>query len=553
MMARIYNARGINNEKSLTRKLKELPDYHQLKDIDKASNILSDAITSRQKILIIGDFDCDGATSSALGLLALRKMGACANYLVPNRFEYGYGLTPEIVHAATKYQPDILVTVDNGISSIEGVADAKSRGMKVIVTDHHLAGDSLPNADAIVNPNQPNCPFPGKNTAGVGIIFYVMCALRQCLRENGWFTNHPEPNLASFLDLVALGTVADVVSLDSPNRILVSQGLARIRSNNCRLGIKALAEVSGRDITQLTAPDLGYALGPRLNAAGRLDDMSIGIELLITEHTDHAKELASKLNNLNQERKEIESGMQSEAIIELEQLQFNDDKIELPWGLCLFKDNWHQGVVGILASRIKEKLHRPVIIFAKVDNGEIKGSARSVPSLHIRDALDNIARKQPGLILKFGGHAMAAGLSIKKVDLPLFKKEFDKEVRSQLSKEHLNAEIHTDGELQPEDITIATAEHLKEGGPWGHNFSEPSFNGRFRVIEQRLVGKKHLKLSLKTLSSELLIDAIAFNIDPQLWPNPAIKQLDIVYKLDINKYRGQQRLQLLVDYLHTAP
>ncbi|MDP0589858.1 MAG: single-stranded-DNA-specific exonuclease RecJ [Candidatus Endonucleobacter bathymodioli] len=550
-MARIYNARGINNEKSLTRKLKELPDYHQLKDIDKASDILSEAITHHQQILIIGDYDCDGATSSALGVLALRKMGANANYLVPNRFEYGYGLTPEIVNVATQYKPDILVTVDNGISSIEGVADAKSRGMKVIVTDHHLAGDSLPDADAIVNPNQPNCPFPGKNTAGVGVIFYVMCALRQRLRENGWFNKHPEPNLASFLDLVALGTVADVVSLDSPNRILVSQGLARIRSDHCRPGIKALAEVSGRDITQLAAPDLGYALGPRLNAAGRLDDISIGIELLMTEHADHAKALATKLNNLNQERKEIEASMQSEAIIELEQLQLNN-VTELPWGLCLFKDNWHQGVIGILASRIKEKLHRPVIIFAQVDNGEIKGSARSIPDLHIRDVLDNIAKKHPRLILKFGGHAMAAGLSIKKVDLPLFKKEFNEEVHNQLSEEHLNSEIYTDGELQPEEITLATARHLKEGGPWGHNFSEPSFNGRFQVIEQRLVGKKHLKLLLKTLSSELLIDAIAFNIDPQLWPNLDIKQLDIVYKLDINKYRGKQNLQLMVDYLHTS-
>ncbi len=547
LLARVYSARGIHSEDNLPRQLRQLDDYRQLKDIDSAAEILAEGILTQQRILIVGDFDCDGATSSALGVLALRQMGATADYLVPNRFEYGYGLTPEIVEVAMEYNPDILVTVDNGISSISGVKAAKEKGLKVVVTDHHLAGRDLPDADAIVNPNQPGCSFTSKNTAGVGIIFYVMCALRTTLRDRGYFNKSPEPNLAELLDLVALGTVADVVSLDANNRIFVYQGLARIRAGRCRPGIQALIEVSGRDQKRLVATDLGFALGPRLNAAGRLNDMSEGIELLLCTDLNTAREMASELDALNRDRKIIETGMQEEAIAELDRLQL-DTHQELPWGVSLFQENWHQGVIGILASRVKDRLHRPVIAFANADHGEIKGSARSIQGLHMRDALDSVARDNPGLILKFGGHAMAAGLSIKSVDFDCFKNAFDKEVRKQLSPQDLEAEIHTDGELSPADMTLHTAQKLREGGPWGQSFPEPVFDGQFQVIQQKLVGQKHLKMVLKVPGSDFRMDAIAFNIDPGLWPDPRVKRLETVYKLDINEFRGQQNLQMLVDY-----
>ena len=555
LLARIYSARGIHSDADLPRQLRQLHDYRQLKDIDKAAEILADAVIQNQKILIVGDFDCDGATSSALGTLALRQMGAHVDYLVPNRFEFGYGLTPEIVEAAEPFSADILVTVDNGISSIAGVQAAKAKGMKVVITDHHLAGRETPEADAIVNPNQKGCPFPGKNTAGVGIIFYVMCALRSLLRERGYFSSHPEPNLAELLDLVALGTVADVVSLDANNRILVFQGLARIRSGRCRPGIKALIEVSGRDASRMVASDLGFALGPRLNAAGRLDDMSIGIELLLCEQPELSRQYASELDGLNRDRKEIESGMQQQAMAELDKLKFDDSK-ELPWGISLFQENWHQGVVGILASRVKEKLNRPVIAFAEADNlnsePEIKGSARSIQGLHMRDALDNISREHPELIIKFGGHAMAAGLSIYKADFDRFRKAFDAEVRKQLTADDLQAEIHTDGELAADEMNLATAFNLRNAGPWGQSFPEPCFDGRFQVIQQKLVGSKHLKMVLKRPDSNEWVDAIAFNIDTRQWPNPNIKMLDVVYKLDVNEFRGQQNLQLMVDYFQAS-
>ncbi len=555
LLARIYSARGVKTQDELPRQLQQLNDYRQLKDIDKAAEILADAITRQQRMLIVGDFDCDGATSSALGVLALRSMGGHADFLVPNRFEYGYGLTPEIVEAALPFKPDVLITVDNGISSITGVQAAKDKGMKVVVTDHHLAGRELPEADAIVNPNQPDCPFPGKNTAGVGVIFYLMCALRTLLRSRGYFQDKPEPNLAEFLDLVALGTVADVVKLDSNNRILVFQGLARIRSGHCRPGITALIEVSGRNAEKLVASDLGFALGPRLNAAGRLDDMSIGIELLLCEDIDRARELAFELDGLNRDRKAIEGSMQSQAMAELEKIQF-DQQIELPWGVSLFQENWHQGVVGILASRVKEKLNRPVIAFAEADNPEgepeLKGSARSIQGLHMRDALDSIARDNPELIIKFGGHAMAAGLSIKKSLFGAFKEAFDLEVRKQLTADDLQAEMHTDGELMPDQVSMATAYTLREGGPWGQSFPEPSFDGTFQIIQQKLVGEKHLKMVLKIPDSELWLDAIAFNIDNRKWPNPNIRQIKAVYKLDINEFRGQRNLQLMVEHFDPA-
>ncbi|KEQ18035.1 single-stranded-DNA-specific exonuclease RecJ [Endozoicomonas numazuensis] len=551
LLARIYSARGISDPSEISRQLKGLQNYKSLKDIEKAASLLADAIYEQKRILIVGDFDCDGATSSALGVLALRQMGGLADYLVPNRFEYGYGLTPEIVQVAREYQPEVLVTVDNGISSIDGVAAAKSQGWTVIVTDHHLAGEEIPEADAIVNPNQPDCPFAGKNTAGVGIIFYVMCALRTELRQRGWFKGKTEFNPFQLLDLVALGTIADVVSLDANNRILAYQGLARIRAGHCRPGIQALIEISGRQQSRLTSSDLGFALGPRLNAAGRLDDMSTGIELLLTERIESARELAAELDGLNRDRKEIEAGMQVEAMRHLSSLEL-DKQSDLPWGVSLFQEGWHQGVVGILASRVKEKLHRPVIAFAEADNGEIKGSARSIKGLHMRDALDSVARENPGLIIKFGGHAMAAGLSIYKKDFDTFAQAFDHIVKQGLTTEQLEAEIHTDGELGAAELTMDTAQILREAGPWGQNFPEPSFDGRFQIIQQRLVGQKHLKMVLKVPSSEYYVDAIAFNIDPGQWPNQNINTVNVVYKLDINEFRGQQSLQLIVDHLESA-
>ena len=411
--------------------------------------LLADAVMKGQNILIVGDFDADGATGSALGILALKAMGATAvDFLVPNRFEYGYGLTPAIVEVAKTYHPDLLVTVDNGISSIDGVESAKAADMKVLITDHHLAGEQLPDADAIVNPNQPDCPFPGKNTAGVGVIFYVLCAVRTELDRRDWFANRAKPNMASFLDIVALGTVADVVSLDANNRILVHQGLNRIRAGFARPGILALAEVAKRDVMRLVASDLGFALAPRLNAAGRLDDMSLGIELLLTDDFHRAREIASELDSLNRERREIEDSMKEEALRDLARLELGD-KDGLAWGVCLYQNDWHQGVIGILASRIKEKLYRPVIAFAPGDDGEIKGSARSIPGFHIRDALEAISTRHPGLILKFGGHAMAAGLTIKVEDYVRFAEAFDREARRLLTEDMLESCLVTDGSLSP--------------------------------------------------------------------------------------------------------
>ena len=554
LLQRIYAARGVLNDQDLARTLKGLYRYEDLKGIREAATILADAISSRSRILIVGDFDCDGATSSALAVRALRAMGAAwVDYLVPNRFEYGYGLTPEIVEVATAKQPDVLVTVDNGISSMAGVEAARALGIQVVVTDHHLAGKDLPAADAIVNPNQPECPFPGKNTAGVGIIFYVLCALRTTLEERGWFSQSgmAKPNMADLLDLVALGTVADVVSLDTNNRILVHQGLARIRAGRACAGILALVDVARRRRDTLSATDLGFALGPRLNAAGRLDDMSLGIELLLTDDILQARQMAAELDSLNEERKSIESGMRDDALRALARLELDEEQT-LPWGLCLFQEDWHQGVIGILASRVKEKLHRPVIAFAASQDGEIKGSARSIPGFHIRDALDAIATRNPGLLLKFGGHAMAAGLSIRQKDYDRFAAAFDEEARRIITEDQLKALMLTDGELAMHDFTMATAELLREAGPWGQSFPEPVFDGCFELIEQRLVGEKHLKMVLMCPGADHWIDGIAFNVDTGTWPDLSVRKVRAVYKLDINEFRGNRTLQLLVDHLEPA-
>lgn len=554
LLDRIYAARGVQREEELHYALANL-HKPRFKGLEAAVSLLADAVVAQAKVLVVGDFDADGATSSALAVLALKAMGLSeVDFLVPNRFEYGYGLTPEIVAVAAAQQPDIIVTVDNGISSIEGVRAAHELGIAVIVTDHHLPGAELPEADAIVNPNQPGCEFPSKHLAGVGVIFYVMNALRAELRQMGWFAESglAEPNMASFLDLVALGTVADVVPLDYNNRILVAQGLQRIRAGVCRPGIKALLEVAGKQAHRLVASDVGFALGPRLNAAGRLDDMSLGIQCLMCESEALAREMAAQLDELNRDRKSIETGMQQEAMGMLQQTLLAD-ATQLPWGLCLFEETWHQGVIGILASRIKDKFHRPTIVFADAGEGQIKGSARSVPGFHIRDALDAVAARHPQLLHKFGGHAMAAGMSLRREDFDAFARAFDEEVRRQLSADDLQAVLVTDGELTPEDFSLVLAAQLRDAGPWGQHFPEPIFDGEFYVVQQKLVGGHHLKLTLAPdAQGQQLIDAIAFNIDTNIWPNPQLQKIRAAYKLDVNEFRGNQTLQLLVDYLEAV-
>ena len=547
VLARVYAARGIEDPTQLGRRLQELlPDTH-MKGVDAAVTRLVRALEQCEKILIVGDFDCDGATSTTVALLGLRMLGAAqVDYLVPNRFEYGYGLSPEIVEVAAQGQPDLVITVDNGISSIEGVARARELGIDVIVTDHHLAGAELPEACAIVNPNQPGCDFVAKSTCGVGVIFYVLIALRRALNEQGWFNGHP-PNLATLLDLVALGTVADVVPLERNNRALVWQGLQRIRAGQARPGLLALIEVSGRRRDRIVASDLGFAIAPRLNAAGRLEDMSIGIECLLEENYDRALEMARSLDDLNRERRGIEQEMQQQALELLGQLSLNDR--ELPFGLCLYDEYWHQGVIGILASRIKERVHRPVIAFAPGDEGEVKGSARSINGFHIRDGLDAVAAKHPGLLKKFGGHAMAAGLTIAAEDLSAFSTAFDAEVRRQLQPEDLTQRILTDGILPEAAFSMELAEALRDAGPWGHQFPEPLFEGRFHLLQQRIVGQRHLKLVVMPEGGTLALDAIAFNVDTLVWPDESVQRVRLVYRLDVNEFRGQRSLQLMVDWI----
>lgn len=548
LLTRLYAARGVQSAAELDKALARLIPYRQLKGIDAAVELLVTALESRQRILIVGDFDADGATASSVGVLALRMLGAAhVDYLVPNRFEYGYGLTPEIVAVALQKQPELLITVDNGISSLDGVAAARAAGLKVLVTDHHLPGPELPAADAIVNPNQPGCSFPSKALAGVGVIFYVLLALRARLRELDWFTRAgiAEPNLAELLDLVALGSVADVVPLDANNRILVHQGLARIRAGRARPGLRAILEVAGRDHRRITSTDLGFILGPRLNAAGRLDDMSLGIECLLCEDEALALDMARQLDQLNHDRKAIEQGMQREALAQLKELKVE----ELPFGLCLFDADWHQGVIGILASRLKERYHRPTIAFADAGDGVLKGSARSIPGFHIRDALDAVAARHPGLISKFGGHAMAAGLSLPQANFAAFASAFDAEVRRQLVEDDLAGRLLTDGSLSAEEFRLDLARELRHAGPWGQHFPEPLFHGVFGIVQQRIVGERHLKLVLKTECGRAQLDAIAFNIDREIWPDPNVRWAEVAYRLDVNEYRGQESVQLMVAHI----
>ncbi|RRJ85224.1 single-stranded-DNA-specific exonuclease RecJ [Aestuariirhabdus litorea] len=554
LLQRLYAARGVSSPEQLQRSLQQLQGFEQLKGIAAAARVLADTLEAGESILVVGDFDADGATSSALAVLALRALGAqSVDYLVPNRFEYGYGLSPEIVVEAARRDPSLIVTVDNGISSIEGVAEANRRGMRVVVTDHHLAGEQLPQAAAIVNPNQPGCDSITKNSAGVGVVFYVLCALRAELAKRGWFhPGRPQPNLAEYLDIVALGTVADVVALDHNNRILVHQGVQRIRAGACRPGIRALLEVARRELPSLSASDLGFVVAPRLNAAGRLDDMSLGIECLLCDDPQQAHQLAVQLDTLNRERRDIEAGMQEQALQILASTPL-DAGGSLPHALCLYDPGWHQGVIGILASRIKERVHRPVVAFADGGEGCLKGSARSIPGFHIRDALERVASSHPGMITRFGGHAMAAGLTLPMTHYEAFSQALQTVANAWLGVEQLEARLLSDGELSPQEFSLEVAAELRDGGPWGQGFAEPRFDGEFEVISQRLVADKHLKLVLALPDSGVCVDAIAFNVDLERWPNTQASQVRLLYKLDINRFRGRQSLQLLVDHLEALP
>ena len=549
LLERIFLARGITSELELDRTLAKLPSPWLLSGMEEMVEHLLVAINEQQKICVVADFDADGATSCAVAIKGLQLLGAGqVTFVVPNRFEYGYGLTPEIVELVKLQNPDVIITVDNGISSIDGVKAATDSGIKVLVTDHHLPGSNLPAATAIVNPNLLDDKFPNKSLAGVGVIFYVLLALRSRLRDINWFETNQvkEPNLAQLLDYVALGTVADVVALEQSNRILVYQGLLRIRTGRCHPGLTALVEVSGKNPQTITAADLGFSLGPRLNAAGRMDDMSLGIQCLLSDDPALAKDIALQLDALNNDRREVEAVMKHEALTYLSEMKALDEH-HLPAGVCLFDANWHQGVIGILASRIKDQVHRPVIAFAPAGKDLIKGSARSIPGVHIRDVLSDIAAAHPKLLSKFGGHAMAAGLSLKMHDYPPFALAFDEMVSKRLASVDLEQKILSDGELAEQEMTIEIADLLQNSATWGQEFPEPLFDGVFDVIQSRIVGQRHLKLVLRKPVGDLVIDAIAFFVDrPEHWLG--LRQIKAVYKLDINEFRGNRTVQFIVQY-----
>jgi single-stranded-DNA-specific exonuclease len=570
VLRRVYRARKLLSGEELDLSLNRLIPPDRLRGMAQATALLADALARQHRILIVADFDADGATSCALAVRALRAFGAAhVDFLVPNRFEYGYGLTPEIVALARPRAPGVLITVDNGISSVEGVAAARAAGMRVLVTDHHLPGERLPDADVTVNPNQPGDTFPSKALAGVGTIFYVMLALRAHLRETGWLSKNgvPEPNLAELLDLVALGTVADVVPLDHNNRILVAQGLARIRAGRCVPGIRALLRIAGRDPARISATDLGFVVAPRLNAAGRLSDMSLGIACLLTDRDSEAEGMARQLDQLNRERREIEKDMQKSAFEIIERLYLGDRNEPgaagqgwpacglsdngLPPGLCLFDESWHQGVTGLVAARVKERTHRPVIAFAPAGDDAIKGSARSVPGLHIRDALDNIAARHPDLLHKFGGHAMAAGLTLAREHFDPFREAFEAEVGRWLSDDDLQGRVYTDGELEENEFSLELAELLRAAGPWGQAFPEPVFEGRFEVLESKVVGEKHLKLAVRAGKGARTLSAIAFQAAPRGVP-PDWSRVTAAFRLDVNEWQGRRSLQLVIEHLEDA-
>ena len=544
VLARVFAARGVTTADELDADLARLPPFTALKGIDAASARLADAIERGEKLLIVADYDADGATACAVGLRGLRALGASVDFIVPNRFEYGYGLTPEIVAQAATRSPRVIVTVDNGIASHDGVAAAAALGIEVLITDHHLPAATLPEPALIVNPNQPGCDFPSKHLAGVGVMFYVLLATRAVLRSRGAFASRAEPNLGTLLDLVALGTVADVVRLDRVNRTLVAQGLARIRAGRAQPGLAALFSVAGRDPRRATAYDLGFVAGPRLNAAGRMADMSIGIRCLVAETGVAALPLAVELDRFNRDRREIEAAMQEDALKALAGRTF-DAGTDDACSLCLFDAGWHQGVVGIVASRLKDRYHRPTIVFAPGGDGEIKGSGRSIPGFHLRDALDLVDKRAPGLIAKFGGHAYAAGLSLAAADLPRFAVLFEALAREQLTAAELQRTMETDGELGPGELDVALAEALRTE-VWGQGFPAPQFEGRFEVADQRTVGGKHAKLTLIREGGRR-IGAILFNhVDPL---PPTIRA---VYRPEINEWNGNTMLELVIQHWEAA-
>ena len=548
VLQRVYAARGVTTAEQTRLSLQQLLPYHSMKGVQQAVNLLVQVVQQNQRLLIVGDFDVDGATSTALAIRALRLMGATSiDYLVPNRFDFGYGLTPELVEVAVSRRPDLIMTVDNGIAAMAGVAAAAAKGIPVLVTDHHLPAEQLPNAAAIVNPNQPGCAFPSKAACGCTVVFYLMLALKARLLEVGYFTSAAiaAPNLVELLDLVALATVADVVPLDFNNRILVEQGLRRIRAGRTVAGIQALLQVAGKTSTRVVSADFGFAVGPRLNAAGRLDDMALGIECLLCDDPALALQMALQLDELNRDRRQIEAAMAADAERFLAVL---DTGQAFPAGVCLFHRDWHQGVIGILASRVKEKIHRPVIAFALSDTGELKGSARSIAGLHMRDALDLLHKRHPQLMVKFGGHAMAAGLTLVAGGFDTFVQAFADICQQLLGAEDLAERTDVDGELEATDFTLELAEQLRWAGPWGQGFPPPGFSGRFRLLQQRIVGDKHLKMLVQPESGGVLLDAICFNVDLGQWPSSAA-QVDMVYQLDVNEFRGRQSVQLLVSHL----
>ena len=552
LIQKIFKRRSISDVNEIELGLNNLLTPEKFKGIDDAVSLLVDALKKQERVLIVADFDADGATSCVVAINCMKKFGLRQiDYVVPNRFEYGYGLTPEIVELGKLKKPDLIITVDNGISSVEGVAAANAAGISVIITDHHIAPSILPAAQAILNPNQPGCEFPSKCIAGVGVIFYLMLALRGRLRTLGWFekSDLDEPNLADQLDLVAIGTIADVVPLDRNNRILVDEGLKRIRKGKTRPGIDALITVSSREGVRLRASDVGYGLAPRLNAAGRLEDMTTGIECLLSNSDSAAYQFALALDGINRDRKKIEADMREQAWQALNEISAQDK--DLPNALCLFDERWHQGIVGIIASRIKDKYHRPAIAFAQVDEGhEIKGSARSIRGFHIRDALDIVATKNPGLIEKFGGHAMAAGLSLKRQDFEAFEKAFLAEANRLLNEEQLQSKVLSDGSVEPKWLTLEVANLIEAAGPWGQEFSEPLFDDIFKLVEYRKVGKNHLKMVLSPVDDlGCTLDAIAFNVEASDWPAEGSKEIEIAYRLETNHFQGNISLQLMVEHI----
>ena len=539
LLARLYAARGITHAGELDTSLRQLLPPEALTGTRAAAILLADAIEAGARMVIVADYDCDGATACAVGVRALRAFGADVHYLVPDRITLGYGLTPAMVEIAARLEPEVLITVDNGIASIEGVAAARAHGMATVITDHHLPAAELPDADVIVNPNQPGCDFPSKALAGVGVMFYTMLALRAELRERGAFTGRKEPNLADLLDLVALGTVADVVRLDHNNRILVAQGLARMRAGRMQPGLRALFAVAGRDPMRATSTDLGFLLGPRLNAAGRLADMSLGIECLITDDAARALNIAQELDKLNRERRSIEAGMQEEALARLAGFDAGNCA-----SIALFEPDWHQGVIGIVAGRIKERLHRPTVAFARAGDGELKGSGRSIPGLHLRDALDLVTKRQPELIVRFGGHAMAAGLTIRETDLARFNAAFEEVVHELIAPADLQRRVDTDGGLESGYFAL-DAVRMLEHEIWGQGFPAPLFDDVFRVERQRLLKDRHLKLELSRNATRH--DAIFFN-----HAEGASGQIHAAYRLGINEYNGVSSVQLVLEHFEAA-